>query len=117
MLGLWGPCPCLHGSPRPGWSGDISPHVVPRSPPEWLACQHPALTAPVLPRKHLLARAVLQGVLCTCPEASASRPGQSSGCRTPHPRCPSLDFLESGAAGEEAGAGDPSPRLLLPQSL
>ena len=49
MLGLWGPCPCLHGSPRPGRSGDISPHVVPRSPLEWPACQRPALTAPVRP--------------------------------------------------------------------
>lgn len=31
MLGLWGPCPCLPGTPRPGQSGDVSPHVLPRS--------------------------------------------------------------------------------------
>lgn len=115
MLGLWGPCPCLHGSACPGRSGDVSPHAVPRSPPERPAgapCTSAATQAPA-------GSCPASGRPVHAPEASASQQGQSwlTGCRILRPKGLSLDSLESGAAGEEAGACDPSSRLLLPQRL
>lgn len=65
MLGLWGPCPCLQDPPAQVGAG-TSLHT-----PFLGHCRSgrpasaPALPALPLPRKPLLARAVLQGALCT----------------------------------------------------
>lgn len=117
--GLVGPLPLSAGSACPGRSGDVSPHTVPQSLPERPACQRPGAPCTSAATQALAGSCRASGRPVHAPEASASQWGRSwlTGCRILHPKGLSLDSLESGAAGEEAGACNPSSRLLLSQRL